>query len=90
MSQRTAGVSPQGMPGRPARDSAGSSGSRGCARAPTAMRGKRPELVDAAVRSALRETVFRFELILRINVTAHELLDREVLIDAALGPRQRW
>jgi len=54
------------------------------------MRGKRPELVDAAVRSALRETVFRFELILRINVTAHELLDREVLIDAALGPRQRW
>ena len=51
----------------------------------TAMRGKRPELVDAAVRSALRETVFRFELVMRINVTAHELLEREALIDAALS-----
>ena len=48
----------------------------------TAMRGKRPELVDAAVRSALRETVFRFELVMRINVTATELLDREELIAA--------
>jgi hypothetical protein len=51
----------------------------------TAMRGKRPEVVAAAVRSALRETVFRFELVMRINVTAHELLDREALIDAALS-----
>lgn len=49
------------------------------------MRGKRPELVDAAVRSALRETVFRFELVMRINVTAHDLVDREGLIGAALG-----
>ena len=48
----------------------------------TANRGKRPELVDAAVRSALRETVFRFELVMRINVTTHELLDREELIAA--------
>jgi hypothetical protein len=47
-----------------------------------AMRGKRPELVDAAVRSALRETVFRFELVMKINVAAHELLDREELISA--------
>jgi hypothetical protein len=46
------------------------------------MRGKRPELVDAAVRSALRETVFRFELVVRINVTTKELLDREELIAA--------
>jgi len=45
------------------------------------MRGKRPELVEAAVRSALRETVFRFDLVMRINVTAHELLDREVLFE---------
>jgi hypothetical protein len=51
----------------------------------TAMRGKRPEVVAAAVRSALRETVFRFELVMCINVTAHELLDRESLIDAALS-----
>ena len=47
----------------------------------TAMRGKRPELVDAAVRRALREMVFRYELVMRINVTAHELLDREMLIE---------
>ena len=49
------------------------------------VRGKRPEVVDAAVRSALRETVFRFELVLRINVTSHDLLEREALIDAALS-----
>jgi hypothetical protein len=48
----------------------------------TAMGGKRPELVDDAVRRALRETVFRFELVMRINVMAHELLDREQLLDA--------
>src|ERR1035437_3737249 len=47
----------------------------------TAMRGKRPELAKAAVRSALRETVFRFELVMRINVAAHELLDREILFE---------
>jgi hypothetical protein len=51
----------------------------------TGMRGKRPELVDAAVRSALRETVFRYELVLRINVTTHELLDREVLLQAVFA-----
>jgi hypothetical protein len=46
------------------------------------MRGKRPEVVSAAVRSALRETVFRFELVMRINVTVHDLLDHEVLLEA--------
>jgi hypothetical protein len=51
----------------------------------TANRGKRPELVEAAVRSALRETIFRYELVLRINVVAHDLVDREALIDAALS-----
>jgi hypothetical protein len=51
----------------------------------TSMRGKRPELVNAAVRSALREAVFRFELVMRINVTTHELLHREALIEAALS-----
>ena len=43
------------------------------------LRGKRPEIVDAAVASALRETVFRFDLVLRILVTTHELLEREGL-----------
>jgi len=51
----------------------------------TTVRGKRPELVESAVRSALRETVFRFELVMRINVAVQELLDREGLIDAALS-----
>jgi len=45
-----------------------------------ANRGKRPELIDAAVRTALRETIFRYELAVRINVTTHELLDREGLL----------
>jgi hypothetical protein len=49
------------------------------------LRGKRPEIIDAAVRAALRETVFRFDLVLRILVTTHELLDREGLIEAALS-----
>jgi hypothetical protein len=53
----------------------------------TAMRGKRPELVDAAVRSALRETVFRFELVMRINATSQDFIEREALIDAALSAR---
>jgi hypothetical protein len=51
----------------------------------TAMRGKRPELIEPAVRTALRETLFRYELVMRINVTAHDLVDREGLIDAALS-----
>jgi hypothetical protein len=49
------------------------------------LRGKRPEVVDQAVRSALRETVFRFDLVMRILVTTHELFEREALIDAALS-----
>ena len=49
------------------------------------LRGKRPEVVGAAVASALRETVFRFDLVMRILVTTHDLLDREGLIQAALS-----
>ncbi len=52
-----------------------------------ANRGKRPEVVEAAIRSALREVVFRYVLLLRINAVAHDLLDREGLIDAALEAR---
>jgi hypothetical protein len=51
----------------------------------TRLRGKPTEEVRKAVNSALRETVFRFELVLRIYVTTRELLDREGLIDAALS-----
>ena len=39
---------------------------------------------DAPLRKVLLETAFRFELVLRINVTTHELLDREELRSAAL------
>jgi hypothetical protein len=49
------------------------------------LRGKRPEVVGAAVSSALRETVFRFDLVMRILVTSHDLLEREGLIEAALS-----
>jgi hypothetical protein len=49
------------------------------------LRGKRPEIVDAAITSALRETVFRFDLVMRILLMTHELLEREGLIDAALS-----
>ncbi len=51
----------------------------------TALRGKPPETVDAAVRKDLRATVFRFELVIRINVVAHEMIDRETLIYAAFA-----
>jgi hypothetical protein len=50
-----------------------------------ASHGKRPEVIEAAVRSALRETVFRFELMIRINVSTQEMLEREALIVAALA-----
>lgn len=44
-----------------------------------------PEAVDEAVRRALRATVFRFELVMRINVVAHEMIDRETLLYAAFA-----
>lgn len=49
------------------------------------LRGKRSEVVQQALRRAMREMVFRFELVIGLNVSAHELLDREVLLAAALG-----
>ncbi|MGA2514719.1 MAG: hypothetical protein ABSG37_14060 [Candidatus Limnocylindrales bacterium] len=49
------------------------------------LRGKPADQVRRAVNSALRETVFRYELVLRIYEMAHESLDREGLIDAALS-----
>ena len=48
------------------------------------VRSRRPEVAEKAIRSVQRETVFRFELVMRINVTVHELLEREALIDSAL------
>jgi hypothetical protein len=51
----------------------------------TRLRGKPAEQVQTAVRSDLRETLFRYELVLRIYTTTQDLLDREALIDTALS-----
>jgi hypothetical protein len=50
-----------------------------------ALRGKPAETVEAGVRRVLRATIFRFELVMRINVVTHEFIDREALIHAALA-----
>ena len=50
-----------------------------------AFRGRDLEQIERAIRKARRETLFRFELALRINVTAHELLEKEGLIRALMG-----
>lgn len=47
-----------------------------------AVRSRIPEQIDLVVRNALRETVFRFLLVLRINVSAHERLEKEELLHA--------
>jgi hypothetical protein len=39
--------------------------------------------VDAEVLRAVRGTLFRFQLVLRINVVAHEMIERETLVYAA-------
>ena len=43
------------------------------------------EQAERAVRHAIVGTVFRVQLVLRINVVAQEALDREVLVQAALS-----
>jgi hypothetical protein len=50
-----------------------------------ALRGNPAESVGIAVRKAVRATVFRFHLVLRINVVAHETIDRETLIYVAMA-----
>ena len=51
----------------------------------TRSRGQPKEDVAAAVRKALVETIFRAQLVLRINALTQEFIDREVLIDGALS-----
>jgi hypothetical protein len=48
-------------------------------------RGKPREDVEAAIRRAVVETIFRAQLVLQINVRTQEFLDREVLIHAAFS-----
>jgi hypothetical protein len=51
----------------------------------TATRRRPRHESEAAVRKAIVGTVFRFELVLRLNVVAHDLLDREALIHGTLS-----
>jgi hypothetical protein len=51
----------------------------------SAFGGKSADTVGIAVHKAVRATVFRFHLVLRINVVAHETIDRETLIHCALA-----
>lgn len=53
------------------------------ARATASVR-RGPEL-DGAIRKALRETTFRFDLVMRINTTTHDLVERASLMHVALA-----
>jgi hypothetical protein len=48
-------------------------------------RGLPREEAEAAINRAIVAAVFRFQLVLRINYLAHDFLDREILILAALA-----
>jgi hypothetical protein len=48
-------------------------------------RGQPKEDIATAVRKALVETIFRAQLVLRINALAQDVLDREILIHGALS-----
>jgi hypothetical protein len=61
---------------------AGSSGSEWGSGEPAAQRA---EAIGKAVEGAIRETIFRFELVLRINTVSHELIDRQMLLDGVFS-----
>ena len=48
-------------------------------------KGRRSEEIRAAAQKAVRETVFRFDLVLRITNVSHERMDREALVDAVFA-----
>jgi hypothetical protein len=49
------------------------------------LRGKGSEAIGKAVDGAIRETIFRFELVLRINTVSHELIDRQMLLNGVFS-----
>src|SRR5258708_39595208 len=49
------------------------------------VRGLPRDEADAAVRKAIVETIFRAQLVLRIIVRSHEVLEREGLVQAVLA-----
>ena len=53
----------------------------------TRLKGKPRDEVDRAADQAVRETLFRFHLVVRINVVCHDLLERELLLTALFSTR---
>ena len=51
------------------------------------LRGQPRDEIAKAVDTAVRETVFRFQLVVRINTVTHELLDRQLLLDGLFSAR---
>ncbi len=53
----------------------------------TRMKGKPRVEIDRAADQAVRETLFRFRLVIRINTVCHDLLERELLLTALFSTR---
>jgi hypothetical protein len=51
------------------------------------LKGKPREEINKAADQAVRETLFRFHLVMRINVIGHDLLERELLLTALFSAR---
>jgi hypothetical protein len=51
------------------------------------MRGKPREEIDRATDQAVRETLFRFHLVMRIITVCHDILERELLLTALFSTR---
>jgi hypothetical protein len=51
------------------------------------MKGKPREEIDRASDQAVRETLFRFHLVMRIITVCHDMLERELLLTALFSTR---
>jgi hypothetical protein len=51
------------------------------------MKGKPRDEIDRASNQAVRETLFRFHLVMRINTVCHDILERELLLTALFSTR---
>jgi len=51
------------------------------------MKGKPRDEIDRASDQAVRETLFRFHLVMRINTVCHDILERELLLTALFSTR---
>ena len=51
------------------------------------VKGKPREEINKAADQAVRETLFRFHLVMRVNVITHDLLERELLLTALFSAR---